>query len=46
MLYAVGLAVFKCYETEILNMYEADEVVVYLRDLHFCPDLLKVSHTG
>lgn len=42
MLYAVGLAVFKCYESDILNLTEGDEIVVFLRNLQFCPDLLKV----
>ena len=41
MLYAVGLGVFKSFESEIMAMDEADEIVVYLRDIKFCPDLLK-----
>ena len=43
MLYAVGLAVFKTYESELMGMQEGDEIVVMLRDLHFCPDLLKTA---
>ena len=41
VLYAVGLAVFKCYESELLTMTEDDEIVVLLRDLRGYPDLLK-----
>ena len=43
MLFATALAIFKCFESEILNLDSTDQIIFFLKNIKYSPDILKVN---